>query len=221
MITKSGDWLLRERPQRDRTQESRLDAHFSGSRYGRFADARRNAERHQYNIRVVGAELFIPHLFFLDHIVPLVPFSDGILQHLRIDEEGVDDVVFPRVLVTDRRPRLFRDLVLFKGGEIDRLHHLTECAVRKQHRGHPVNIGKIERGRRQGSHFLHGGRSHHNEPQIAVPYAACSLIIVGLRGLDAAESGTTALYVDDEAGQVASGDVGDALTLQRDSGRRA
>ena len=48
----------------------------------------------------------------------------------------------------------------------------------------------------------------------------CRLIVIGLCGLDAAETGTAALYVDDDAGKVTACYVGNTFAFETYSGGR-
>ena len=116
-----------------------------------------------------------------------------------------------------QRPRLFVsfDLHIFKG---DRLHHLTDGAVRQDHGGHAVLVCQVETLDGQACHLLHGGRRQNDHPVVAVTAAFGSLEVVGLRGLDAAQTGAAALDVDYEGRHVRTGDIAQTFGLQRDSG---
>ena len=53
---------------------------------------------------------------------------------------------------------------------------------------------------------------------VSVSASLGGLEIVGLAGLDGAQTGSATHHVDDEAGQLGAGDVGDAFLLEADAG---
>ena len=125
------------------------------------------------------------------------------------------------VLVTVCSPRLVgcvghNDLRVI---ESDGFHHLTEQTVREYDCGHSVLIREVERACYAVSHFLYSRGSENDDVVIAVTYALCDLVVVRLRRLDAAETGTAAHYVDDDAGQIRTRDIGYTLGFKGNSGR--
>ena len=125
------------------------------------------------------------------------------------------------VAVTVCCPWLFGSVVVLYLADLecDRLHHLTEQSVRKYHSGHAVLIGFVECSAHEVCHLLNGGRREYKYLEVAVAQRPGSLPVVALGGLNAAESGTSAHYVYDNAWQVGARHVGNALALKGDSRR--
>ena len=67
-------------------------------------------------------------------------------------------------------------------------------------------------------HLLHRGGSQDDHVEVTVTAALGGLEVVGLRGLDTAETGAAALDVDHQRGEIGAGQVGQALALEGDSG---
>ena len=103
--------------------------------------------------------------------------------------------------------------------ELDRLQHLAQHAVGKDHDGHAVLVRQIERAVDVVGHLLHGRGGQDDDVEVTVPQRTRCLPVVRLRGLDATQAGTAALDVDDDARQIGARHVRDALALQRDAGR--
>ena len=127
--------------------------------------------------------------------------------------------MFSLIAVTAGSPCLFRHFSFGECGEVHRFHHLSQRTVCQQHSGHLVNVGQVKCLCGQGSHFLYGRGRQNQQPQIPVTNTAGSLIVVGLRGLNTAEPRAAALHIDDQTGQVTSGDIGDPFALQGNPGR--
>ena len=153
----------------------------------------------------------------LDLLIALEALEDFGFQLLRLEVEGVDDVVGALVLVAAGRPAALVVGLDLLFGEGDRLHHLAEHPVRKDHRGHAVAVGEVERVKHHVDHLLDGGGGEDEHMQVAVAGGAGGLPVVGLGGLDAAEPRASALDVDDQAGQVGARQVGDPLRFEGDA----
>ena len=102
----------------------------------------------------------------------------------------------------------------------DRLHHLAQHAVGKHHNRRAVLVGQVEGVIDAVGHLLHCRGSKHGHEEVAVPRRARGLPIVGLGGLDAAETRAPSLHVDDDARQIRACHVRNALAFKRDSGAR-
>ena len=103
-------------------------------------------------------------------------------------------------------------------GQGNGLHHLAHGAVCQHHGGHAVLPRQMQGAAGEVGHLLDGGRREDQHMEVAVAGAAGDKEVVGLGGLDAAETGAAALDVDDQGGQVCAGEVGDTLSLQGDAG---
>ena len=125
--------------------------------------------------------------------------------------------MFPFSVCTRQSPRLVIGLFFhaFKG---NRLHHLSHRTVGKNHRGHTVLIRQIKAFDGQARHLLHRRRRENNHMVIPMTAALGRLKIVGLRRLNAAESRTAALHIDNERGQVAARYVRKPFCFQRNTG---
>ena len=157
----------------------------------------------------------------LRSIVALETLHHELFEGLSGQIQGIRDVVRALVLVPDRRPGLFGKVGGIDGvGQLDGLHHLAEHAVTEDHNGRTVLVGDVERGEREVAHLLHGRGCEDDDVEVAVAGCARRLPVIRLGRLDAAEAGATALNVDDDARQIGTRHVGDALALERDAGRR-
>ena len=98
------------------------------------------------------------------------------------------------------------------------LHHLPDGAIRQDHGGHKVLVRQIEPLDGEARHFLHRGRSQHDHAVITMSAALGSLEVVGLTGLDAAQTGAAPLHVHHKSGHVGTGYVAQTFTFQRNTG---
>jgi len=85
-------------------------------------------------------------------------------------------------LCTGRCPRFFRQVVRGYGRlfPFDRLHHLTDHAVKKHHDRHAVLVGKLKGLLHQVDDFLNIGGGEDDQPVVTVASAARRLEIVRL-----------------------------------------
>ena len=144
-------------------------------------------------------------------------------QLLGGDVHGVDDGALGGVvarLPAHGGPGLgfFGRLVLDHLRHFDRLHHLGDDAVEQEQNGDAVLLGLLIGEHHRVHDLLDGGGRVGQQVVVAVAAALGGLEIVALGGLDVAEAGTAAHDVQDHAGQLSAGDVGDALLLQGDAG---
>ena len=102
-------------------------------------------------------------------------------------------------------------LIVGDVGELNGFHHLTEKTIGKDHYGGAELIGHIESLYGICSHFLNGAGSIYGNEEVVVAACLGCKIIVGLCGLDTAETGAASLNVYDDAGKVAACGIGDTL----------
>ena len=102
--------------------------------------------------------------------------------------------------------------------EIQRLHHLANEAVRQHHRRIAVLVGQIEGQHGELGHLLHGSRRHDEVAVIAMAPAFDHREVIALLGRDVSQAGSAAHHVDDDAGQLRTGKVGDALLHKAEAG---
>ena len=147
------------------------------------------------------------------------------LHGLRVDVQGVDDGAgaVRRGHMAGRGPGLgleiSRGLAVAGLIHVHGLHHLADQAVAQDHDGVAVAVGDVKGLLRQRHSLLHRAGRQHAHAVVAMTAAARGLVVVALRGLNAAQAGAAAHHVDDDAGQLSAHDVADALLLEADSGR--
>ncbi len=90
--------------------------------------------------------------------------------------------------------------------------------VHEDHRGVAILVGEVERERHELVALLHAPGREREELVVAVAAAFDRLEVVRLAGQCVAEPRPAALDVDDHAGQLARGDIGDSLLLEADAG---
>ena len=104
-------------------------------------------------------------------------------------------------------------------GKLDRFHYLTYHTVAEDHDGETVFIGFVESVVHDVDGFLNGIGSVNEHVIIAVTATFDSLEIVGLRGLDTAESGAASDHIDYDAGKFGAANVADTLLFKANAGR--
>ena len=204
----------------DGTEETDLDALLACVANRGFCDTRGDTVSDDNDIGVFGEIFLVLDLVFLELLISFEAFENDLFEGFGLDIKRVYDVVNALAAVTAARPILFGDLTRGLCLEVDGLHHLTECAVCKDHTGHTVDIGKVKRFADEGCDFLNRVGRENDRVAVAVAERLGCLIIVALCRLDTAETGAASLYVNDNAGKVGADYVGNALALERNSGRR-
>ena len=213
--------VLGEGIEGDGTEETCLDALCAQDVHRALRDPRHGAVSGDDHLGVLG-EIVLEHGLVGAHIViHLLQLVVHVLKLIGDDVEGVDDAAGLAEAFARGRPGL-----LGEGGGIlhlgqrDRLHDLPQHTVAEDHDGQAVSLRLVERIIHKVDALLHGAGAVHQHLIVAVTAALHRLEIVSLRGLDAAETGTRAHHVDDDAGKLRAADVGDALLLQADAGAR-
>ena len=97
------------------------------------------------------------------------------------------------------------------------LHHLAHDAVGENHGRRAVLEREVKAKRHKVGHLLHAGRSQHYQVVVAVAAALRGLEIIGLRGLDGAETGAAAHHIYYKGGQLGCGDIAYAFLHQADA----
>ncbi len=116
-----------------------------------------------------------------------------LLKLFRIEMDRRNEISSFVVLHSRSDPIFFRQVAMgYRTVEIDRFHHLSDEAVGQDHYRVPVTIGNVESLFKNIDGFLDSFGSEHDEMIVSVSAAAGCLIIIGLRRLDAAESGASA-----------------------------
>ena len=110
--------------------------------------------------------------------------------------------MLPLALRSSDGPILFSCVRVTRLRQLNGLHHLTHRAVGKYHRRHAVCIREIKRANGERRHLLNGRGSKDYHVEIAVSAAARRLEIIRLRGLDSAESGASALDIDNDSRKI-------------------
>ena len=215
--------VVREGPHGDGTEQADLHALLAQLVDDGLDDAGDRAEGRDDDLGVVGLVAF-PHLLVLTGgLVGLLQLGvvDG--QGLGVDVDGVDDAALGGIIAglpAGAGPGLLLrvDLEVHHLGHFDRLHHLGDDAVGQEEDGHAVLLGLVEGEHHDVDGLLHGGGSVGQQMVVAVAAALDALEVVALGGLDVAEAGAAAHDVEDHAGQLGAGAVGDALLLEADAG---
>ena len=118
------DGVLGEGPKGDGPQQTRLYPLGPEGIHRRLADAGGGPKGHKNVIRIVTEVLLAPLLLRLDLGIAGKALHHGALQLVRLQVQGVDDVVGALVLVAAGGPGLF-SAALHRVGEGHRLHHLA------------------------------------------------------------------------------------------------
>ena len=209
--------LYGEGPEGDRTDHTYLDARFSCGNNCVSRYSRGNTEGNCAILCILHHELLVHDLVLFHFLVSLEAVHDRLLKLFGVEVKGVYYVVLSFALCAAKRPRLF-DLSRLALVDGNRLHHLTQRTVGKQHNGHTVLVRDIESLTRKVSHFLNGSGCQNYHLEVTVSAALCCLEVVSLTGLDTAQTGAAALYVYDKCGKIRTCYVRNTLSLQRNSG---
>ena len=219
-LAASQSGALREGPEGDGPDHADLDALGSGRGDGILCHPGRDAEGDDAKRRVLHTIGFIHRLSRLDLAVFFKAFKIFLLQLLRLQAQGVDDIMGPLHFRAGGSPTAVkvpgRDL-----RQLHRLHHLAHRPVGQDHGDHSVLVRQIKALDRQAGHLLDRRRGQDDLAHIAVAAALDGLEIIRLGGLDPAQARAAALDIDDQRREVARRDIGQALALQRDAGAGA
>ena len=139
-----------------------------------------------------------------------------IFESLRVETQGVDDISALVVVCTCDRPRLhFVDLFYRSDplcfGKFNGLHHLAEHAVCEDDDRIAVLFCDVEALIDEIRALLNAGRCKYGDFDVTVVSAACDLQVICLAGLDAADAGAAAGYVQDDQRHFTGGDETDAF----------
>ncbi len=127
-------------------------------------------------------------MLFLNDLVTLEALNHLVFQLVRLEVKRIDDIMAAFALMSVCRPGVFIVLFYFLFREGDRLHHLPEHAVGKDHGRYAVTIREIKRFEYHIDHLLDCGRRKHQYVQVPCPGARVACHVVGLRRLDAAQA---------------------------------
>ena len=216
----AGEW-----PQRDGTEEAGPDALLASELDALLGNARRAAESHDQAVGVVALLGLIAHLLSLYLAVLLLQVQVALLHDLRLQLKRGDDVRLAAARASRRGPRTFLEDFLLRAPRLERrqhhfLHHLADDAVAENHRRIAVAEGQREGQVDKVGHLLHRGRRQHDDVVVAVAAAARGLEIVALTGLDSSQAGAATLHIDNDAGYLGAGHIGNALLHERYAGAR-
>ena len=128
------EFLLRERPEGDRTEQSHLDALLSCTLDTLLSDTCRTSEGYDHIVGILHLLGFISNLRFTNLPVFLLKGDIALLHHLWLEFQRGHDVDRATLRTADGSPRTFlRNLLLgtarFHRWQHHLLHHLSDHAI--------------------------------------------------------------------------------------------
>ena len=211
--------LLGEGPQGDGAEQAGLDAIGPQGLQSRQGNTGGSAVGGDDQLGVLALHFFPANLVFGDLCVLFRQVIVELVTFLRINEQGVDDVVMVTALPAAGRPVLGRQVPFGDGLPLDGLHHLADQTVSQDHHGVAVLVRDIKGLLDEVHSLLHVGGSQDHGAVVAVAAATGGLVVVTLSGLDGAQAGTAAHAVDDDSRDFRACQICNALLLQADAGR--
>src|SRR5574344_285197 len=162
---------------------------------------------------------FISYLGISDLLVFLLQLDITLFHHLRFQFQLGQNIRLTVFRTTDCCPWTFLAYLFFGATWFERrqhhlFHHLTDNTVAENHSGIAIFEGQGKGEIDKVGHLLYGSRGEDNRIIVAVTTTTGSLEIVALRRLNSSETGTTALYVDDDARYLGTCHIGNALLHQ-------
>ncbi len=135
---------------------------------------------------------------------------------IKIEIDGSDKIPITRS-ISVKCPGLVDFFNLFLT-DIDRLHHLPQSGIGEDKNRCPPAIGKIKRLNRHPVGLFDRGRSQNNISVIAVATPLDNLEVVTLFRTDVPQTWTDPLDINNDTGELCSGQIRDPFHLQADPG---
>ena len=185
-------------------------------------DTSRRTVGHEQELRVVALDGLIAGVVLLAFpVLGLDAVVDGLLLE-RFQLEGGDDSVLARGTVAGGGPRtVLLNILVGPAGLVvvnhNLLHHLADDTIGEDGDRVAVLEGQVEAQLHEVVHLLHRRGGQRDETVVAVAAALGGLEIVGLGGLDGAETRTAAHDVDAQSGQLGACNIGKTLLHQGES----
>ena len=212
--------LFGEGPQGDGAEQTCLDA-LAAQRVDSFlTHTGHTSEGHQQVVGVVTQIFLVAHFSLADGGILLLHVEVALLHHVGVHfkrRENVGLAVFQSVSVDGPGTfggNLFLSAAGLDGWQDDLLHHLADHTVRENHGRVAVFESQLKRQVNKVGHLLHRVRRQYNDVVVAIAAAHGSLAIVALTGLNGAQTGAAALYVDNQGRNLSRRHVADTFLHQ-------
>ena len=213
------EFLLRERPEGDRTEETHLDALLSGILDALLGDTCRTTEGYDYIVGILHLLHLISYFGITNLLILRLEGEIALLHYLWLEFERGHDVDWATLRTSDGSPRTLSGNLLLGTTRFHRwqnhlLHHLSNHTIAQNHRRIAILEGEVEGKIHKICHLLNRSRSQHDDIVVAVTTTTGSLEIVTLRWLDGTQSRTATLHVDDDTRNLSTSHIGDTLLHQ-------